>query len=414
MNFNHWAANGVLLGGAILGSEKMTAEGRHGLETFPLRTWCWFDGSTQESIDHYYFSISLKDQKVFADLGSTAFDRIMGRNILAKSFGELASAYHPSLRRFVSSSGRTGIAYLLAIQDGTKHIVHTLSRQGALSDMGRKDIPGGMPMLAHDADPGTIAQQTLNGPWADDWVSHVVDDKPLPFEMTASYKQWGAFSATPLWNRSYLGRDVEVVLSDEGELTEMQGGGKLRTSLVLNLYNYHRLDSPLDRNRADLDQAWGGFALEMADTSEFTDFAAFQKHVAATRVDTKWDAGAKVVRAVYSSGSDTLEAGFAPCYVEVRGARRHYRRAQRQSRAASRRGLRARESACRGTCPPPRRVHGRYGCDSAPAWHGETEGPFEWPGCSSRHRRSVAPRLRASRAAKRSRVATGQDRQLMR
>jgi hypothetical protein len=65
---------------------------------------------SQESIDHYYFSISLKDQKVFADLAPIPFDRMMGRNILAKSVGELASAYHPSLKRFISSSGRTGIA----------------------------------------------------------------------------------------------------------------------------------------------------------------------------------------------------------------------------------------------------------------------------------------------------------------
>ena len=479
MNFNHWAANGTLLGGAILGSEAMLNEGRYGLEKWPLRTWCWFDGSTQESIDHYYFSISLKDQKVFADFGPSPFDRMMGRNILAKSVGELASAYHPSLKRFVSSSGRTGIAYLLAIQDGTKHIVHTLSRKGALTDMGRKDIPGGMPMLGHDADPGVIAQQTLNGPWAEEWMANVVDDKLLPFEMTASYKQWGAFSATPLWKRSYLGkhyglatidvaignqtvplmaqwrrddrpadtteqvgtllarfgvnrtefldsvwhgeenrnpngsvgtqggfiaslqhrnkllaftspypklrysgdrkltenitsvqtsialldlqskpaweifldgrkveawpvrarfgqrftikdgvtflaviplpgatdlgRDAEVLLSDEGELTEMQGGGKLKTSLVLNLYNY-RSDTSLDRTRADLDEAWGGFALEMADATEFKGFAAFQKHIETAKVEANWDSTTKTVNASYRSGTDALEAGFKPGY----------------------------------------------------------------------------------------------------
>ncbi len=480
MNFNHWAANGTLLGGALLGSEAMLSEGRHGLETFPLRTWCWFDGSTQESIDHYYFSISLKDQKVFADFGPTSFDRLMGRNILAKSVGELTALYHPSLKRFISSSGRTGIAYLLAIQDGTKHIVHTLSRRGALTDVGRTDIPGGMPMLGHDADPGVIAQQTLNGPWGDEWLAHVVDDKPLPFEMTASYKQWGNFGATPLWKRSYLGRhyglatidvaignqtvplmaqwrrderpadtteqvgtllarfgvnrtefldsiwhgtqqrnpngsigqqggciasvqdrnkllaftspypklaysgdrklpenitsvqtsialldlqsqptweihldgrrvtewpvrakfgqrftiqdgvafigiiplpgatdlgrDVEVMLTDEGEPTEMQGGGKLKTSLVLNLYNY-RADTPLDRNRADLDDAWGGFALEMADATEFQDFATFQKHIADAKVETRWDAAQQTVHAKLVSGTDTIEAGFKPGYT---------------------------------------------------------------------------------------------------
>lgn len=480
MNFNHWAANGTLLGGHILGSEAMMSEGRHGLETFPLRTGCWFDGSTQETLDHYYFAVSLKDQKVFADFGPSAFDRMMGRNILAKSVGELAALYHPSLKRFVSSSGRTGIAYLLAIQDGTKHILHTLSRQGALTDLGRQDIPGGMPLLGHDADPGVIAQQTLNGPWADEWVANGVDGKPLPFELTASYKQWGNFAATPLWKRSYLGqhyglasidvavgnqtvplmaqwrrddqpadrteqvgtllarfgvnrtefldtiyhgtaqlnpngsigqqggflaslqhrnkllaftspyrglhyphdrklperitsvqtsialldlqpkptweifldgqrveqwpvkarfgqrftirdgvtfigiiplpcatdlgRDAEVVLSDEGELTPMQGGGKLKTSLVLNLYNY-RSDAPLDRNRPDLDEAWGGFALEISDAAEFADFAQFLQHIANATVEARWDATEKTVHARFHSGTDTLEAGFKPGYT---------------------------------------------------------------------------------------------------
>ena len=86
MNFNHWAANGTLLGGQLLGSEAMLNEGRYGLETFPLRTWCWFDGSTQESIDHYYFAISLKDQKVFADFGPTPFERrqVDGRTLITR------------------------------------------------------------------------------------------------------------------------------------------------------------------------------------------------------------------------------------------------------------------------------------------------------------------------------------------
>jgi hypothetical protein len=213
MNFNHWASTGTLLGGAILDSDKMMADGRHGLEHFPLRLWCWFDGSTQESIDHYYFAISLKDQKVFADFGPTHADRLMGMSILAKSVDELVAAYHPGLRRFVSSSGRTGIAYVWVQQDGTKHILHTLSRKGALTDLGNR-IFGGMQALGHDAEPGMIAEQTLNGPWAPEWIANAVDDKPLPFESTSTYKQWGAYSATPLWRRTYLGKHYGMASQD--------------------------------------------------------------------------------------------------------------------------------------------------------------------------------------------------------
>jgi hypothetical protein len=119
----------------------------------------------------------------------------------------------------------------------------------------------------------------------------------------------------PLPGATDLGRDAEVVLSDEGALTEMQGGGRIKTSLVLDLYNYRRPNAPLNHDRPDLDQAWGGFALEIADASEFTDFAAFQKHLAATKVQTRWDATAKVVHVEYQSGRDMLEAGFAPGYT---------------------------------------------------------------------------------------------------
>ena len=38
MNFNHWATAGVLLGGNILGDEKMMAAGRYGLENIPAAT----------------------------------------------------------------------------------------------------------------------------------------------------------------------------------------------------------------------------------------------------------------------------------------------------------------------------------------------------------------------------------------
>lgn len=42
----------------------------------------------------------------------------------------------------------------------------------------------------------------------------MVDDKPLPFETTASHKQWGAFPATPLWKRSYLARHYGLATID--------------------------------------------------------------------------------------------------------------------------------------------------------------------------------------------------------
>ena len=215
MNFNHTAASGALLGGYLADSPLAIADGRHGLEHFPLRLWSWYDGSTQESIDHYYFAMTLRGQKLFADFGPTVLDRLMGQSILAKSVDELASSWHPQLRRFIATSGRTSVKHLIVTQDGLCHIMHTLSPQrGALHDVDNAQVPENVPLFGHEAPPGTIAEQTLQGPWAEPWMANLVESKPLPYELTVGYKQWGGFGATPLHKRSYLGHHYGVASLD--------------------------------------------------------------------------------------------------------------------------------------------------------------------------------------------------------
>ena len=213
MNFNHTCPAGAMLGGSLIGAEHVVADGRNGLEQFPLRLWSWYDGTTQESIDHYYFAITLSDQKEFADFGPTDFDRLMGRNILAKSVDELAASFHPGLRRFVSRSGRTSPEYIWITLEGTTHILNTLSRNGVLHDVGNSDL-WGQAFIGHDAPPERIARQSIEGPWAPEWVSHFVDDKPLPFEMTTAYQKWGQFDRTPLWSRNYMGKHYGLASVD--------------------------------------------------------------------------------------------------------------------------------------------------------------------------------------------------------
>ncbi|MBM4033096.1 MAG: hypothetical protein FJ291_15115, partial [Planctomycetes bacterium] len=215
MNFNHTAAMGALLGGHIIGAERAIADGRHGLEHLPLRLWAWYDGTTQESIDHYYFSITLSGQKMFADFGPSHLDRMMGQSILAKSVEELTSSWHPNLRRFINTSGRTGLSFLWATQGGLEHIIHTLSHKGAMHDQGNKDIFG-MSLFNHDAPAGRIALQTSAGPWAPEWAANMVDEKPLPYEMTVTQKDWGHFAQTPLWKRCYLGKHYGLASTDVG------------------------------------------------------------------------------------------------------------------------------------------------------------------------------------------------------
>jgi len=213
MNFNHTAAMGALLGGSIIGSDRAMADGRHGLEYLPLRLWAWYDGTTQESIDHYYFSITLSGQKMFADFGPTEFDRLMGQSILAKSVEELTSSYHPGLKRFLNTSGRTAMGFLFVTQGGLEHVVHTLSHNGTLHDVGNTD-DAGLIHYDYNAPAERIALQSTAGPWAPEWAANMVDEKPLPYEMTATAKEWGHFAETPLWKRTYLGHHYGMASID--------------------------------------------------------------------------------------------------------------------------------------------------------------------------------------------------------
>ncbi len=213
MNFNHNAIIAALLGGAYTGNPEAVDDGRFGLETILLRLWAWYDGTTQESIDHYYLGLSLYGQKSFQDLGPTELDRIMGRGMLLKTMDELASCYHPALKRFIATSGRTGVAEILGINEGVNCILHTVSKKGALHDVTNTNRLG-MPVHGSDLPPDLVARQALRGPWLPLWMGNIVDDKPFPYELTASYKQWGSYREKPLWKRSYLGRNYGLATLD--------------------------------------------------------------------------------------------------------------------------------------------------------------------------------------------------------
>jgi hypothetical protein len=206
-NFNHTAAMGALLGGTVIDAANPMADGRHGLESLLLRFWAFLDGSSQEMLDPYYLSITLSAQKMFADYAPIPLDRLMGRILVDRTLEMLVSVYHPALRRFVASASRARLSGLLVEQDGIYGALHTVSRAGVVNHLDRMaaETVHGMPAWGYDFPPGRVAMQSLQQPWASDWVSGVIDDKPLPSEETAADTIRNNFKP-PLWRRTYLGR----------------------------------------------------------------------------------------------------------------------------------------------------------------------------------------------------------------
>ncbi|QJR11702.1 hypothetical protein DSM104443_02784 [Usitatibacter rugosus] len=259
-NFNHTAAMGALLGGAIVASDLAMADGRHGLEQFPLRLWSFADGGTQEMLDHYYYSITVSGQKMFADFGPTPIDRLMGRVILDRSVDLLSSAYHPGLRRIVSTSGRTDLQQVLVTQEGIYGVLHSLSKQGVLNYLDRPfdATDHGMRIWGYNAPPGRIGVQALVSPWAGDWVSKVLDEKALPFEETATETVRGSFKP-PLWRRVYLGKHYGLASQDiKGDTVDVIAQWKRREAPVTSMGELGTLTLRYAVNEPDMATTLGG------------------------------------------------------------------------------------------------------------------------------------------------------------
>ena len=229
-NFNSTAVTGALLCGQMIGSERAIEDGRTGLYRWPFRMWTWNGGLGQEYIDHYYWSIALAGNKLFADHSEGPVETMLGWSIVNKSVNDLAQAYHPGLRKLLGPASRTYYEHLLGVQDGVYHILHVLSRNGALCDVDAGVLPAltpsgdyiaattaekkrklgkeeekllseGKPLpplklkdpapitaWGHDYPPHAVAQNSLSGPWADPWMTEWIDEKPLPWYALAEKK----------------------------------------------------------------------------------------------------------------------------------------------------------------------------------------------------------------------------------
>lgn len=498
MNFNHTANMGALLGGAMIDSRHAIKDGRDGLEKLLLRFWSYLDGTSQEMLDDYYFSITVSGQKMFSDFGPSRVDRLMGDMMRNRTIDLLASSYQPHLRRIVGAGGRVRMSNVLGYeQEGIYSVLHTLSPEGVLfhPEASREDKQHGMYLFGYDFPPGRVALQSLTKPWFPQWGRHWIDDKPLPYRVTASETTRGHFRNPPLWRRAYLGHyyalasqdiksgtvdvtaqwhgaerqatdadqlgtltlryninqphmaktgggtmpysgglvtfqqdnraivagkpphDREHILKSAGEegvrklytsialwnfaddpgwqihvdgepmgevpvtleagqlitirdgrayvgiiplpatdlgrdaevriepgvpepLGDRHKGVEVAPALMINSYNLLR-NEPIAAEGNHWERitrgSYGGFVIEMGDVKEFGSFDAFQEHMEAARVQTRWEAEARTLHVDYRSGEDRMEMGFGvealrpapPHYGQVPGKHREaipYRR----------------------------------------------------------------------------------------
>ena len=90
-----------------------------------------------------------------------------------------------------------------------QHVMNTLSKSGAERDLGVDKFPEGYHRIGHDVHPNLVARLTRVQPWAPEWVTTMVDDKPIPYEVVGT--GWGG-----LLKHCYLGENYGIATTESG------------------------------------------------------------------------------------------------------------------------------------------------------------------------------------------------------
>src|SRR5262249_33827622 len=91
---------------------------------------------------------------------------------------------------------------------------------------------------------------------------------------------------------------------------------KFKPALVIDSYNLRSSDPVINPDWRRIDKALGGFALELADSDDYTSFEAFQHHFAAVQVQIL-SAESSMASVSYKNGDDALETGVTTVDSEL-------------------------------------------------------------------------------------------------
>ncbi len=110
-----------------------------------------------------------------------------------------------------------------------------------------------------------------------------------------------------------LGRKAEITIGPGGGGVPDNGNVGRIEPMLISSHNL-QLDAPLDPDQVDWNRicrgTTGGFVVEMADSSEYRDIAAFQAHMRESKLDVRWSAEDSALHVSYASCGDTMAMGF--------------------------------------------------------------------------------------------------------
>jgi hypothetical protein len=89
-----------------------------------------------------------------------------------------------------------------------------------------------------------------------------------------------------------------------------------KPALVIDSYNLKSNDPIMNPDWDRIDKAFGGFAIELADSEDYSSFGAFQEHLASAEVQTSF-AAPFTLSVTYKSGKDIIQTNAAKARDEL-------------------------------------------------------------------------------------------------
>ena len=184
-SFNHTAAMGALLGGALIDAPLAMGDGRHCLEHLLLRFWAFLNGPQRAEIRPLLPVHHLQRAEDVRRFCANA-DRPPDGTHPGRSNDPRITVYHPALRGFVAASGRAPTARRTGrAGDGIYGALHTVSKASMLKYVDHMALIHAVQAVGARSAGAGVALQTLHSPWAPSWAAGLIDDKPVPFEETS-------------------------------------------------------------------------------------------------------------------------------------------------------------------------------------------------------------------------------------
>lgn len=224
MNFGHNAVMGALLGAQLIDAEYPLADARRGLRNLLLGGFGLRTGAHQEIGDTYYQALTLASPAAIAHFAAAPEDRLVARIHLDRLLEMLISMYHPGIRRLTHPMGRGSYYLDFLYQEGPYHVMHTLSRKGALIHLDDLDeVRDGTPVtwgqvhgLSILGDEGPPQRMGILSPWITpcmaDPVAAVVDEKTYPWAVHA--RDFSPGCRPGGWHVNYLSEHFALASRD--------------------------------------------------------------------------------------------------------------------------------------------------------------------------------------------------------